>query len=66
MNKFKEFHLYEKLMSKKKIKVNNLIVKRKNNSSFDLIKKDYLINDEKIIFKYEEKYRIKLLIGYFD
>ena len=48
------------------VNVYNLIVKRKNNSLFDLIKKDYLINDEKIIIKFKEKYRIKLLVGHFD
>ena len=36
-------------------KVYDLIVKRKNNSSFDLTKKDFLINDEKIIIKFKGK-----------
>ena len=44
----------------------NLIVKRKNISLFDLNKKDYLINDEKIIIKFEEKLKTNLLVGYFD
>jgi len=47
------------------VDVYNLIVERKN-SSFDLIKKDCLINDGKIIIKFEEEYKIKLLVGHFD
>ena len=48
------------------VNVYNLIVKRKNNSLFDLTKNDYLINDEKIIIKFEEKNKIKLILGHFD
>ena len=47
------------------VNVYNLIVERKN-SSFNLIKKDYLINDGKIIIKFEEEYKIKLIVGHFD
>ena len=44
------------------VNVYNLIVKRKNISLVDLTKNDYLINDEKIIIKFEEKNKIKLIL----
>jgi len=47
------------------VKVYDLIEK-KSNSSFGLIKNDYLINDEKIIFLYEGILKPYFLVGYFD
>ena len=48
------------------VRVYDLIVEAKNKSLFDLPKKPYLINDDKLIINLEGKEKLKFLFGHYD